>query len=97
MNNEQCVVVKTADLDALNDKASLTGKRTSAENGSAGESCAKDLIGEGGTYVGATAQTDTLKELASGNVDFVVIDKTMAKSIIGKGDYASLSIADKIE
>ena len=97
MNNEQCVVVKTADLDALNDKASLTGKRTSAENGSAGEGCAKDLIGEGGTYVGATAQTDTLKELASGNVDFVVIDKTMAKSIIGKGDYASLSIADKIE
>ena len=40
---------------------------------------------------------NTLTELKSGNVDFVVIDKTMAKSIIGKGDYADLAIAEEIE
>ena len=97
MNNEQCVVVKADNLAALNNKSSLEGKKVSAENGSAGESCAKDLIGDKGTYIGATAQADTLKELSSGNVDFVVIDKTMANAIVGKGDYASLAIADKIE
>lgn len=97
MNNEQCVVVKADKLATLNNKAALEGKRVSAENGSAGEGCAKNLIGESGTYIGATAQTDTLKELASGNVDFVVIDKTMAYSLIGKGDYAALAIADNIE
>lgn len=96
MNNEQCVVVKADRLAELNDKAALAGKKVSAENGSAGEGVAKGLIGDNGTYIGATAQSDTLKELASGNVDFVVIDKTMAKSIVGQGDYKTLSIADKV-
>ena len=97
MNNEQCVVVKASNLDTLNSETALAGRRVAAENGSAGESCAKSLIGDSGTYIGVTAQADTLKELASGNVDFVVIDKTMAKSIVGKGDYASLAIADNVE
>lgn len=96
MNNEQCVVVKADRLAELNSKEALDGKKVSAEDGSAGEGCAKDLIGEGGTYYGASAQSDTLKELLSGNVDFVVIDKTMASAMIGKGDFTSLAIADKI-
>ena len=96
MNNEQCVVVKADRLAELNSKDALAGKKVSAEDGSAGEGCAKDLIGESGTYVSKAAQTDTLTELLSGNVDFVVIDKTMASSIIGKGDYADLAIADAI-
>ena len=97
MNNEQCVVVKADRLAELNDKAALAGKTVSAENGSAGEGVAKELTGNKENYIGATAQTDTLKELASGNVDFVVIDKTMAKSMVGQGDYSSLAIADNIE
>ena len=97
MNNEQCVVVKKDNLATLNTNDALAGKKVSAENGSAGESCAKGLIGDNGTYVGVTAQMNTLTELSSGNVDFVVIDKTMALSIIGKGDYANLAIADGIE
>lgn len=96
MNNEQCVVVKATDLATLNSAAALAGKTVSAENSSAGEGQAKALAGENGTYVGVTAQMDTLTELKSGNVDFVVIDKTMANSIIGKGDYADLAIADAI-
>jgi polar amino acid transport system substrate-binding protein len=97
MNNEQCVVVKAANKDALNTKEALAGKKVSAEDGSAGEGVAKGLIGESGNYVGVTAQMNTLTELKSGNVDFVVIDKTMAKSIIGQGDYADLAIAEGIE
>ena len=97
MNNEQCVVVKKDNLSALNSADALAGKKVSAENGSAGEGCAKTLMGDNGTYIGVTAQMNTLTELSSGNVDFVVIDKTMANSIIGKGDYSELAIADKIE
>ena len=97
MNNEQCVVVKAADVATYTTAASLAGKKVSAEDGSAGEGVAKGFIGENGTYVGVTAQMNTLTELKSGNVDFVVIDKTMANSIIGKGDYADLAIADAIE
>ncbi len=97
MNNEQCVVVKASDLATLNTEEALAGKKVSAENGSAGEGVAKDFIGENGEYIGVTAQMNTLTELKSGNVDFVVIDKTMAKSIIGKGDYADLAIVESIE
>ena len=60
------------------------------------ESQAKTLMGEDGKYIGVTAQMDTLTELKSGNVDFVVIDKTMAASIIGNGDYADLAVADAV-
>ena len=97
MNNEQCVVVKAADVANYANAESLAGKKVSAENGSAGEGVAKDFVGENGTYIGVTAQMNTLTELKSGNVDFVVIDKTMAKSIIGQGDYADLAIAEAIE
>ena len=97
MDNEQCVVVKKDNLEALNNAEALVGKKVSAEDGSAGESKAKEIIGDDGTYVGVTAQMDTLTELKSGNVDFVVIDKTMANTIIGNGDYADLAVADAIE
>ena len=97
MNNEQCVVVKAADVANFSTAEALAGKKVSAEEGSAGEGVAKGLIGDNGTFVGVTAQMNTLTELKSGNVDFVVIDKTMAKSIIGNGDYADLAIVETIE
>ncbi len=97
MNNEQCVIVKKDALSTLNTKDALVGKKVSAENGSAGEGVAKTLVGETGTYVGVTAQMSALPELKSGSVDFVVVDKTLALSVIGKGDYADLAIADQIE
>ncbi len=96
MNNEQCVIVKKANLDTLNSAAALAGKKVSAENGSAGEGVAKKLIGENGTYVAVTAQMSALPELAAGTVDFVVLDKTLALSVVGKGDYADLAIADQV-
>jgi polar amino acid transport system substrate-binding protein len=97
MNNEQCVVVRSADAATLNTKEALAGKKGAAEDGSAGESVVKDFIGDNGTYIGCTAQTATLIELIGNTVDFVVIDKTMAKTLIGTGDYASLTMVDAIE
>ena len=97
MNNEQCVVVKTTNLATLNSAEALADKKGAAEDGSAGEGVVKGFLTDDTKYIGCTAQTATLSELMSGTVDFVVIDKTMAKTIIGKGDYAALSIVESIE
>ncbi len=93
MNNEQCVVVKADNKDTLNTADALKDKKGAAEGGSAGEGVVKGFTDEK-NYIDCGSQTATLPELMSGNVDFVVIDKTMAKSIIGKGDYAGLAISD---
>lgn len=97
MNNEQCVVVRSADAGTLNSADALKDKKGAAEDGSAGEGVVKGFLADENNYIGCTAQTATLTELMSGNVDFAVIDYTMAKSIIGNGDYAALKIADTIE
>ncbi len=97
MNNEQCVVVKAENAATLNSKEALADKKGAAEEGSAGEGVVKGFLTDETKYVGCSAQTATLNELMSGNVQFVVIDKTMAKTIIGKGDYTSLTIVDSIE
>ena len=97
MNNEQCVVVRKSDADALNSADAIKDKKGAAEDGSAGEGVVKGFISDESNYIGCSAQTSTLTELMSKKVDFVVIDKTMAKSIIGKGDYADLVIAEDIE
>ncbi len=97
MNNEQCVVVRKADADTLNTAEALKDKKGAAEDGSAGEGVVKGFLASESNYIGCAAQTNTLTELMSNNVSFVVIDYTMAKSIIGKGDYADLVIAEDIE
>ena len=88
----QCLIV-------LPDKTTddLAGKKGAAEDGSAGEGVVKKYIDKDGKYISCANQMGTLTELLGKTVDFVVIDKTMAKSIIGKGNYASLSMVDAIE
>ena len=98
MNNEQCVVVQKADLADLNNKDALADKIGCAEDGSAGEGVVKEFLADDSqNYVGKTAQMDTFVDLKAGTVDFVVVDKTLAKTIVGNGDYADLAIADAIE
>ena len=97
MKNEQCVVIRNEDVDVFNTADSLKGKKTAAENGSAGEGVAKKFVGDEGSFIGCDAQTATLTELLGDKIDFVVIDKTMAKSIIGKGNYSSLTMVESIE
>ena len=97
MNNEQCVVVNKDNLDSYKTTDDLAGKKGAAEDGSAGEGVVKKYIDKDGKYISCANQMGTLTELLGKTVDFVVIDKTMAKSIIGKGNYASLSMVDAIE
>ncbi len=94
LDNAQCVVVKSDNLAAYTSVASLAGKTGTAENGSAGETYAKSVTTE---FEGVPAQTDVFREVKAGAVDFAVIDRLLADNIVGKGDYASLSIVEAIE
>ena len=97
MKNEQCVVIRKADADKYTSADDLVGKSVAAESGSAGEGVAKDFITESGKFTACTAQINTLTELMGKKVDFVVIDKTMAKTIVGNGNYADLAMVENIE
>ena len=94
MKNEQCVVVRKDDAAKYATAESLKGNKGAAEAGSAGEGVAKDFSE---AFTACKSQTATLTELMSKKVDFVVIDKTMAKTLIGNGDYASLAMVETIE
>lgn len=91
LNNSQCIVTRTDDLATLNSEEAFAGRPCAAEGGSAGEAVAKKLAGEA-NYTAVAAQSNALLELKAGTVDFVVIDILMAQSLVGKADYADLSI-----
>ena len=97
MENQQVVVVKKD--SGIKAAADLAGKTGAAEKGSAGESYAKGLIKglDGANVKGFTKQTDCLLEVKSGNADYAVLDVQLAKSYVGKGDYADLEIVDGME
>lgn len=94
MDNAQCVVTKTTALSSYTSAESLSGKTAAVETGSAGAAYATSA---GATLVGKTSQMDTLSEVKSGAVDFIVIDKLMAQKIIGTGDFTDLSIVEAID
>ncbi len=94
LENRQCVVTKADRLEELNTKESFAGKKAAVESGSSGEAVAQELAGDNEKVVGFSSQADALKELLAGTVDFVVIDWQMANSMVGKGDYGTLSIND---
>ncbi|MBQ8850322.1 MAG: transporter substrate-binding domain-containing protein [Clostridia bacterium] len=97
MRNEQVVVIRKADESKYATADSLKGVKGAAEAGSAGEGVAKGFIGDDSKYTACTAQTATLTELMGNKVEFVVIDKTMAKTLIGNGNYADLMMVESIE
>lgn len=90
MENRQVVVVK-AD-SGIAEAADLADKLGAAESGSAGETYASSF--EGATVKGFSKQTDCLFEVNAGTADFAVLDAQLAKSYVGKGDYAGLAIID---
>ncbi len=95
MSNEQCVVTKKANVDNFTDAESLAGKKAGVETGSAGDSFAEDAGAN--ITVRKDSQQSTLIDLLSGSVDFVVMDKTLAQSVVGKGDYSTLTIVESIQ
>lgn len=87
--NQQIVVTKAdlaSKLSTVDDLKSLT---FAVENGSAGQSAAKD---NGLNATAVATQSDTLLEVKSGSVDACIIDSTMAAAMTGEGtDYADLA------
>lgn len=97
LENRQCLITKADRVDELNSAEALKGKRGVAEGGSSGEGVAIELAGSEDLITTFTAQSSALMELEAGNADFAVIDYQMAKAMVGKGDYASLSINNAVE
>lgn len=92
MENRQVIVVKN---DAgITSAADLSGKQAGAESGSAGESYAKSFNGV--TVKGFLTQMDCLMEVNAGTIDFAVLDALLVESVVGKGDYANLTIVDAL-
>ncbi len=96
MLNQQCIVVKTENVDAYQTAADLAGKKACTEGGSAGEAYAKSVT-DAGKVFSATSQINAFPEVKSGAVDFIVVDIVLAENICGKGDYKDLTIVEAIE
>ena len=94
LNNTQCVVIKAANAAQYTSAESCQGKRGAAEQGSAGETAAKEMTT---TVTSVAAQMNALTEVKSGNVDFAVVDVVLANQIVGSGDFADLAIASAIQ
>lgn len=90
MENQQVIVVKADSTIAA--AADLNGKSGVAEAGSAGESYGEGF--EGATIKGCDVQTKCIFEVNAGTADFAVVDAQLAKSYVGKGDYANLKVVD---
>ncbi len=96
LENRQCLVTKTDALETINSADDLKGKRAVVEAGSSGESLAKTVTDED-KVTGFPSQPAALRDLLAGNADFAIIDYQMANSMVGKGDYASLSINEALK
>ena len=92
MENRQVIVVKAESGIAA--AADLNGKFGAAESGSAGETYGETF--EGATMKGFIKQTECLTEVKAGTADFAVVDAQLAKSYVGKGDYADLAIIEAL-
>ena len=97
MLNQQCVVVRKADLESYKSEADLVGKTAAVEGGSAGASYAKTAVGDDGALVEFPAQNNTFLEVSTGKSDFAVVDILLAKNICGTGSYEDLVIVEAIE
>ena len=90
MENQQVIVVKAdSEIATAED---LNGKFGAAEGGSAGESYGEGF--EGATIKSFDVQTKCIFEVNAGTVDFAIVDAQLARSYVGKGDYANLKIVD---
>lgn len=92
MENRQVLVVNKD--SGIQSAADLAGMQGGAEKGSAGESYLASL--EGVTYKGFTSQMDCLFEIKARTINFGVMDALLVESLVGKGDYADLTIVDSM-
>ena len=93
LDNKQVVICKAENADKFTDIASIKNASSVAfEKGSAGEDAVKDIDI---TKIEASAQKDTLLEVASGRSEIAVIDLMMARVLVGAGtSYSNLVYKD---
>lgn len=96
MLNQQCIVAKAENVDAITSPEDLAGKTACVEGGSAGAAYA-ETVTDADKIFSTTAQINAFTEVKSGAVDFAVVDILLAKNICGNGDYADLAIVEAIE
>ncbi len=96
--NRQCVVINKKDADKFATLEGLAGALVTAEGGSAGESAIEaDENLSKANYTASSSQSEALVALNAGNFDAVVLDYTLARASVGKGDYVDLIIVEGIE
>ena len=96
MLNQQCIVVKKADLAKFQSEADLAGLKACVEGGSAGAAYASGVTDED-KVLKATSQVKAFPELKSGAVDFIVVDIVLAQNLVGTGNYEDLAIVESIQ
>lgn len=90
--NAQVAVVKND--STITTKDQIKTAAVAVEPGSAGQAVTVD---EGMTNVNAPGnQKQALLEVLAGTSDVAIIDITMAQSVVGKGDFASLKIVEGV-
>lgn len=90
MVNYQAVVVKASEAAKYTDKAtSFNDKIGYVEAGSAGVDYAQSLTGA--RVKEATSQMAAIREVNLGTASFAVVDYLLANSIVGMGDFSSLT------
>ena len=89
--NAQVAVVKK---DSTLTKDAIKDAKVAVENGSAGETVARETLGATKITEKSDGQVGALAEILAGTSQVAIIDITMAQNVIGKGAYADLEIVD---
>lgn len=89
--NAQVAVVKNGSTLT---KEGIKNAKVAVENGSAGETVARETIGATNIVEKSDGQVGALNEVLAGTSDVAIIDLTMAESVLGKGEYAELKMLD---
>lgn len=95
LTNQQVVVVRKGDEDTYKTTADLSkAKKIAFEGGSAAETELEKLNLASDKLVDMDKQLDTFLEVKTGSSDIAVVDKTMAMSICGQGNYTDLAYVE---
>lgn len=93
MENRQVIVVNKSETDVAINAEAFNDKIGYVEANSAGATYAEATFA-GAVIKEATKQTDAILQVRSGAAYFAVVDAQLAKSTVGKGDYAELAMLD---
>ena len=95
MTNAQCILRLDSTADA-DDPMDLAGASIAYEKGSAAEGFITPYVAAINPKA-VTSQMDAVREVKAGTAQYAVVDLLLAKSIAGKGDFATLKINEGIE